>query len=195
MTVAAGLLAAGISGQAQAALVDVTSLPVASGPMDIVFAFVSAADTSNLSWSQGGPAALLITNNGPGANPIGFTVAGFGAAGPVSFILTDVTTSTTFTAGIADTGPGGDGLQHARTSANFSDFGVGALSGAAQSAITALGLPGIFIGFEDRRGGDYDYNDLIYFFTSVGTPGVPAPAALALFGMGLLGLGLARRRV
>ncbi|MFL1463383.1 PEP-CTERM sorting domain-containing protein [Roseococcus sp. DSY-14] len=199
-TLAAAALATALAGTAQAALVEVTSKPVATGAMTVVFAFVEAADRSTLQWTQSGPpAATLITNNGAGASALGTTVAGFGAAGVVDFILDNTSQGYSFTAGVRDLpNPPGDGLYHAKTSANFADFGVGALSAAASTAIatarTNTGQQGIFIGFEDRRGGDYDYNDLIYWFSSVRVVDAPAPAALGLFGLGLLGLGLMRRR-
>ncbi|MFL1463394.1 PEP-CTERM sorting domain-containing protein [Roseococcus sp. DSY-14] len=190
-TVAAAVLALGIAGTAQAALTPITTPPVASGPFTVVFAFADAADTSDLSFSQGGnPPTLLITNNGPTADPIGFTTTA-GAAGTVNFILTNTTQGYSFTAGIVDPV---DGVQHAVTTTNFADFGVGALPADAAAAIAATGQTGIFIGFEDRRNGDYDYNDLIYWFSSVRIVDAPAPAALGLFGLGLLGLGLMRRR-
>lgn len=215
--IAATVVAAGLVSGAQAALVPVTSVPVASGPVKAVFAFVQAQDVSQLDFAQPplGPLTVLITNNGGSANPLGFTTGPFGGAGPIEFRLVNTSKGYNFVAGVADLV---DGVQHARTSTNFFDFGVGNLSNTVRNAIIAAGgsvsgqnivTTGRFIGFEDRRGtlnqsgvanpvkrgpSDYDFNDLIYWFSSVTTPSVPAPAALALFGMGLLGLGLARRR-
>ncbi len=188
-TLAAAALAVGLSGAAQAALTPITTPPVASGPFTVVFAFADAADISDLAFSQGGPETVLITNNGPTADPIGFTVTA-GMAGTVNFILENITEGYSFTAGVVDPV---DGRQHAVTTTNFADFGVGPLSPAAAAAI-ATRPGGIFIGFEDERGGDYDFNDLIYYFTSVRIVDAPAPAALGLFGLGLLGLGLMRRK-
>jgi hypothetical protein len=213
---ATALLAGAISAPAQAALMatPITDQLLAGGPMRSVFVFFDAADRSTLSWDQPGGAgpALLFTNRNPGATPIGTTTALFGAAGPVDFILTNTTPNPdrVFTTGVA----GPQGVFYARASQNFADFNVGALPAAAASAIAALGGASpadLFIGFEDRActgpvqpdgtcaGSDLDFNDLIYWFRPLRLGGdpqdVPAPAALALFGLGLLGLGaLARRR-
>lgn len=188
----AAALMAGVSTPSLAALVDLTGDIVSSGPITVIYVYQNAADISTLSWSQAGSAfAQLIKNNGVGATAIGNTQV-FGAAGAVTFRLANLTQLYSFDTGVQDPV---DGRLHARVTQNFADFGVGPLPGAAAAAIAAQPAgPFTFVGFEDRRNGDYDFNDLIYWFRPV-IAEVPAPAGLALFGAGLLGLAaLGRRR-
>jgi len=210
---ATALFAGGITTPAHAALTatPVTDQLIADGWMHAVLVYVEAGDRSTLSWDQagGGGPALLFRNTGPSADPIGTTRGPFGGSGAVDFILSNTSTGRTFTTGVA----GPHGVFHARASQDFEDFDVGALPAAAATAIAALGGAGpadLFIGFEDRAcnapvrpdgtcsGSDHDFNDLIYWFRPLRLGGdpqdVPAPAALALFGMGLLGLGALARR-
>lgn len=51
------------------------------------------------------------------------------------------------------------------------------------------------VGFEDlHNGGDMDFNDNIFRISGGLRTTVPEPATLALFGIGLIGMGLTRRR-
>ena len=80
--------------------------------------------------------------------------------------------------------------------AAYALYGQGALPSAAAASIAALGLLPetvvTFVGWEDRLHGDYDYNDLIFAFTDPPAE-LDEPATLALFGIGLFGLGMFRR--
>ncbi|MBK1658958.1 DUF4114 domain-containing protein [Paracraurococcus ruber] len=173
------------------------------GEVRAIFVAAFAGDTSALRFgSVPGEGPVLFGNTlrtAPGAMA---TIGDFSAPQALSFTLDNLTMRYGFTTGLAD--PGDAGRFHAKSSADYADFGVGALPAAVGLALAAM--PGatrvLFVGFEDRRsadGSDYDYNDLIFAFTNTVNPVVaPArisePAGLALAAGSLAALALARRR-
>ncbi|WP_270934989.1 hypothetical protein [Falsiroseomonas oryzae] len=216
----AGAAAIGIAftGGANAALVDVTSVTIPAGVPGnaaAIFVFTEAADTSTLSWSQDGftTSNLLFNNNTDPVGtirPTGFPLPlGFGSPGPIVFRLDNQSYPQILDTGVQYLAPSTNtNVYAAKASFNYADFGQGALPAAAAAAIATVqaNRPGssiVFIGFEDRvlctfatcpTEPDFDYNDLIYAF-DITVANVPAPAALGLFGMGLLALaGVVRRR-
>ena len=156
---------------------------VGSGVVNVAFAFKDADDTSEL--RQVGRSGVLFNNqrDAPGATrSLGLNV------GAIQFRLDDLTTGASFLNDLAD---GADGRLHARYGRSAAEFGV-TFSAAANAAIAGLGPDVILVGFEDRRVGDYDYNDLIFAFSNV--QAVPEPASLGVVGAALLCLVAVTRR-
>jgi hypothetical protein len=84
---------------------------------------------------------------------------------------------------------------------DFGTAGAGAnhIYSVAYTATSPLfpGVPvGTYVAFEDlpAGGSDFNYFDETYVFTNVSSHVVPEPAAMAVLGVGLLGLGMVRRR-
>jgi hypothetical protein len=197
LAVAAAALAIGAKSGAQAALTLISSPLITNGPpVSSVYVFGDARDTSDLYSGIGTLGQFLFTDHpSPAAGDTVLVSPSPSAGFPIYFSLDNLTSPNIFTTGIANPSDPGNPY-HAKSSSNLADFGVsiGPANAAAVPAAVSV-LPGsiIYVGFEDRIGGDYDYNDLIFALNSVSNV-APEPATIAVFGIGLMGLGLVRLR-
>jgi hypothetical protein len=168
-----------------------TSISSDGGPVSAVYVYSQADDTNQLtSFSGGGSTNLFCNRSGGGCSggSAGQTV-NLGTTSNLAFGLSDLSTGTSFRTNAL----GSDGYSHdmvsstvnagdaAAVAAAYALYGQGALSSVAAQAIAALAANGkttvTFVGWEDRAGGDYDYNDLIFAFTNVQTFSSPADVA------------------
>ena len=193
-----GLLMSAAAAQAAPITTPPPSL-TAFGDITAVYIFANAADTSILSELTPESIDRIFCNHADAGPPAcaasvsGETMDLGNQNGNMTFSLENVTRSTTYVSNVADS----DGNFHALVTTDYADFGVGALSAAAQAALA--GLTNVtFVGWEDKnltQGSDFDYNDLIFAFANTRiTTEIPEPLTLSLFGAGLAGAALVGRR-
>ena len=170
-----------MSGAAMATpLTTLTTLNSNGTDVFAVYVFSEAGDTLNLGVIGPNSISNIFCNHSNGActaSTPGQTVF-LGNTGPgIVFGLTDVTVPNSYSTDAF----GLDGYAHDLVSGtvNASDavavasayaiFGQGALDPAAAASIALFGETPetmlTFVGWEDRLGGDFDYNDMVFAFT------------------------------
>jgi len=169
----------------------------AFGDVTAVYIFADAADTSILNELTPLAIAQVFCNHASGgcAGNVSGDIKDLGIqSGSMTFSLNNTSRGNLFTSDAADV----DGNFHALITTNYLDFGLGALPGAASTALAGLSGSVTFVGWEDKtagQGSDFDYNDLIFAFANTRlTTDVPEPVTLSLFGAGLAGAAWVGRR-
>jgi PEP-CTERM motif len=158
-----------------------TFLSVGAGPITAYFVGSDAGDDENvglfINGVSTGIVGLIDHGTPQGASIVLGTAASAGQV--LTFVLYDPPTpptpinNPTWT---SDPTLNSDGLQHV--------YSVASALGEAYAGSPA----GTYVAFEDRTGGDWDYNDDEFLFT--GVTNAPEASTWAMMGLGFAGLGL-----
>jgi hypothetical protein len=172
-----GLLALAVSQSAQAKTMGTEPAGInAAGDVTLVYIGSDAGDSSTLSVTGG--ATDVFCNRCSGTS-VGATLDLGNVSGPLNFQLHDTSVANVF-----DTGTlASDGKYHATLQSNYADLGLAAMPDAALSVITSLTTDTSvvsYIAFEDRIGGDYDYNDFV--IAVISTPSSDGVSEIDTFG-------------
>lgn len=129
-----------------------------SGDVTLVYIGSDASDSSTLS-VKGGAANVFC--NHCSTTSVGSVVGLGNVNGPLDFQLHDSSVANVFDTGVAAS----DGKYHAVLQSSYADLGLSTIPDAALDSISALTMDNStvsYLAFEDRIGGDYDYNDFVF---------------------------------
>lgn len=135
-----------------------------NGDVTLVYIGSDASDSSTLSVTGG---AANVFCNHCSTTSAGSVVGLGNVSGPLNFQLHDSSVPNVFDTGVAAS----DGKYHAVLQSNYADLGLSTIPDAALNSINALTTGNStvsYLAFEDRIGGDYDYND--FAFAVIMTP-------------------------